>query len=527
MKLRRVLCALLATLMVIALAGCGEKEATAPEKSESGSTQTESGIAETLTIAYASGPSVLDPVMIPGDNATIWLTDLLFGTLLRPSADGTKLEPWLADSYEANEDNSVYTFHLKEGVKFSDGTDVTAEDWVFSLLRARDTEESNWHASTDAIADVKAIDESTIEISLVEPRESFLAEISMFNNAVQSKAYVESIGDEENQLKPMGTGPYMIKEWSVGEYILFEKNPYYWDAENVITPYIRFNIVPDSSARMLQLESGEADIINEIPFNSIATLDAMDGITALGIGSTETQLVNFNTRHEILKDLRVRQALRYATDMDAIVNMVLAGFGTKATSYMTSSGLYYNNSIKPAAYDVAKAKELLTEAGYPDGFNISIMCRADKPAYEEISTILKEQWAAIGVNLDIQVLEKSAYIEKRNNIDFEITMVTWTDDIPHPSQISTHFFDYSKERGFFCDYENPEGYEILQKALVEFDEEKCADYYGQLQQIWFDDVPAIIVYYADIPVAMSDSVHGFVQTSIGRYRLDGCYKELG
>lgn len=525
MKSRNVLCALLALLMAVSLAGCGGSP-SGSEPSGSGDSAA-AGNADTIVVAYASGPSVLDPVMIPGDNATIWLTDLLFGTLLRPSSDGTRLDPYLADSWESNEDNSQYTFHLKQGVKFSDGSDVTAEDWVFSLLRARDTVESNWHASTDAVADVVALDENTIQVSLVEPRESFLSEISMFNNAVQSKAYVESIGDEENQLKPMGTGPYMIKEWKIGEYILFEKNPYYWDADNVATPYIRFNVVSDSSARMLQLESGEADIINEVPFNSIAELDAKDGISALGVGSTETQLVNFNVKHEILKDLRVRQALRYATDMDMIVDLVLSGFGTKATSYMTSSGLYYNEKLQPATYDVEKAKQLLAEAGYADGFNISIMCRADKPAYEEISTILKEQWAAIGVNLEINVLEKSAYIEKRNNIDFEITMVTWTDDIPHPSQISTHFFDYEKERGFFCDYENQEGYDILQKALVEFDPDRCADYYGQLQQIWFDDVPAMILYYGDIPVAMSDSIQGFEQTSLGRYRLEHCYKSVG
>lgn len=524
MKMKKVFCTVLALLMMLSLAACGGESSS--DETEGGGESTETGSADTLVIAYASGPSVLDPVMIPGDNSTIALTDLLFGTLVRPSSDGTELEPYLADSWEANEDNSVYTFHLKEGVKFSDGTDVTAEDWVFSLLRARDTEESNWHASTDAIADVVAIDDSTIEISLVEPRESFLSEIGMFNNSVQSKAYVESIGDEENQLKPMGTGPYMIKEWSIGEYLLLEKNPYYWDADQVPTQYIRFNIVPDSSARMLQLQSGEADIINEVPFNSIAELDAMDGISAFGIGSTETQLVNFNTKHEILQDVRVRQALRYATDMQMIVDLVLGGLGTVATSYMTPSGLYYNDSIKPSEYNVEKAKEMLAEAGYADGFNISIMCRSDKPAYEEISTILKEQWAQIGVNLDIQVLEKSAYIEKRNNVDFEITMVTWIDDIPHPSQISTHFFDYEKERGFFCDYENPEGYEILQKALAEFDPEKCAEYYGELQQIWFDDVPAMILYYADIPVAMSDAVQGYEQTSLGRFRLEHCYKAV-
>ena len=523
--MKKMIALLLALLMLMTLVACGD---TAPvDPTPNGGTEGESGIADTITFAYASAPFVLDPVMIPGDNATIWLKDLLFGTLVRPSSDGTKLMPYLADSWEANEDNSVYTFHLKEGVKFSDGSDVTVDDWIYSLLRARDTEESNWHTSTDAIADVTAVDEKTLQISLVAPRESFLAEIGMFNNAVQSKAHVESVGLEANQLDPMGTGPYMIKEWVTGEYLLLEKNPYYFDADKVPTQYLRFNFVSDSSARMLQLQSGEVDIINEVPFNSITELDAMDGITALGIGSTETQFVNFNCQHPIFKDSKVRQALRYATNMDTIVDLVLSGYGTKATSFMTSSGLYYNKGIKATDYDVEKAKTMLTEAGYPDGFQVEIMCRADKPAYEEIATILKEQWAQVGVDLQITVLEKSAYIEKRNNTDYDVTLLTWVDDIPHPSQICTHFFDYSKEHGIFCDYSNDEGYAILQKALVEFNETECAKLYGELQQIWFDDVPSIVLYYADIPVAMSDSIKGFDQTSLGRYRLENCYKELG
>lgn len=131
MKLRNVLCGLLALLMVISLTGCG-KNSGGDSVSNSGEPSNEpsaSGSADTIVVAYASGPSVLDPVMIPGDNATIWLTDLLFGTLLRPSSDGTSLDPYLAESWETNDDNSQYTFHLKPGVKFSDGSNVTAMEY--------------------------------------------------------------------------------------------------------------------------------------------------------------------------------------------------------------------------------------------------------------------------------------------------------------------------------------------------------------------------------------------------------------
>ena len=503
MKSRNVLCALLALLMAVSLAGCGGSP-SGSEPSGSGDSAA-AGNADTIVVAYASGPSVLDPVMIPGDNATIWLTDLLFGTLLRPSSDGTRLDPYLADSWEANEDNSQYTFHLKQGVKFSDGSDVTAEDWVFSLLRARDTVESNWHASTDAVADVVALDENTIQVSLVEPRESFLSEISMFNNAVQSKAYVESIGDEENQLKPMGTGPYMIKEWKIGEYILFEKNPYYWDADNVATPYIRFNVVSDSSARMLQLESGEADIINEVPFNSIAELDAKDGISALGVGSTETQLVNFNVKHEILKDLRVRQALRYATDMDMIVDLVLSGFGTKATSYMTSSGLYYNEKLQPATYDVEKAKQLLSEAGYPDGFACTLVSNANQTTAEMIQAQLKE----VGIEVTLNVTDFANWLDAITNGKQQMYYGGWTVPSGDASEAFAAFHSANMGPTNRSFYGSPEADELIDTIDSVTDEEQRMAACVELQELLADECVTIGTAVGVSFYSVNKSIEGF------------------
>ena len=243
--MKKVLCVLLALAMVAGVVACAAPAApaaapaaepaaapapaaqpAAPVAQGTEAKELEEGeqIADTITFAYSSGPFTLEPVMVPGDNATLWLTDLLYGTLMRPTPDGTDLYPYLCDSYEISEDGLTYTFKLKQGVKFSDGTDVTVDDWVFSLLRARDTKESNWEVSVENIKDVKAVDASTLEITLNHVSESFLADMSMFNTAVQSKAYIEKIGEEENQIKPMGTGPYMIQEWEIGSHIYLEKN---------------------------------------------------------------------------------------------------------------------------------------------------------------------------------------------------------------------------------------------------------------------------------------------------------------
>lgn len=203
---------LLVIVLAFNLVACGssapttssEAESAAPEATEStaeaGEEATEApaegaAIADQVVIALSAAPTNLDPVTLAGNEA-IWMTDLLYGTLMRATDDGSGNEPYMADSYTVSDDGLTYTFKLKEGMLFSDGTPVTGEDWVWSILRARDTEDSLWTSSAESIVDVTAPDDTTVVITLAEPRSSFIAEMGMFNLGVQCKAYVERIGED-------------------------------------------------------------------------------------------------------------------------------------------------------------------------------------------------------------------------------------------------------------------------------------------------------------------------------------------
>ena len=196
----------------------------------------------------------LDPVTQDG-NVNIWMFNLVLEGLVKTNDEGTKIEPALAKSWDISKDGLTWTFHLLEGTKFSDGTPVKGEDWVWSLLRARDTEESTWKFALEAVADVTAPDDKTVVIKLKEPWAPILADLAMFNCTVQSKAFYNKVGAQVYTQKPLGTGPYMFAEWKKGEYMILKKNPHYRVAGLPKTETIRVNVVPDDNTRVMQLQS--------------------------------------------------------------------------------------------------------------------------------------------------------------------------------------------------------------------------------------------------------------------------------
>ena len=523
--MKRLAAFLMATMMLLQLTACGSSGSSAGTASASGGTSAASGeraIADTITIALSAAPTNLDAVTLTGNEA-IWMTDLLYGTLVRASDDGSTNDPYMADSWEVSDDGLVYTFHLKEGMLFSDGTPVTGEDWVWSIERARDTKESLWTSSAESIQSVEAPDDTTLVITLNAPRSSFIAEAGMFNLAVQKKSYVEEVGEDANAKNPVGTGPYKVKEWIEGESITFEKNPYYFDADKVRTPEIKFVFVEDDNSRIMQLQAGDVDVINSIPYSSMASVDAYDGITAVGVPSTETRYLLMNNTSDILSNKTVRQALRYGTNLQEIVDMVLYGYGNTAVSFMSPAGMYWNDEIEPVSYDPEKAKQMLEEAGYPN-LSLTLAYTQGNVTYEQLATILQAQWAQIGVDLKLEPYESTTYVEKRNALDFDVMLAGWTDDITDPSMIASYFWDYDIGLGFYTGFQSEEGTQLYQDAATQTDPEQCKQDYYRLQKIYYDECPAIVMYYAQSTLAYNDNVEGFVQTSLGKFRLENAVR---
>lgn len=477
------------------------------------------GAQKPIVISRPADSDNLDYVMQDG-NVNIWMFNLTLEGLVKSSDDGRTIEPMLAEKWDVSKDMLAYTFHLRKGIKFSDGTPVKGADWVFSLTRARDTKGTAWAFSLEAVKEVLAPNDSTVVITLKKPWAPILADLAMFNASVTSKAYFEKVGDTGFSQKPIGTGPYAITEWRKGEFILFDKNPHYWRPGLPKTAQIRMTVVPDDNTRILQLQAGDVDATTFVPWNRMAELNAGGNLIAAAIPSTETRYIQFNITKKIFSDVRVRQALDMATDKNAMSKLILYGFGQPAKGFMAKAGPYWNADLKINSYDVAKAKSLLAAAGYPNGFETTITLPAGNTVNAAIATVLKEQWSKIGVKVNLETLETATATTKFKKMETDITLRAWTNDMVDASQQVDYACVYANIKNFYTGWQDPEVEKLAQDAKSELNDKKRMAMYYKIQELYQRDIPMITLFHVPYPVAMKKSLKGFVQTPLGNYRFE-------
>ena len=538
MKRRWMAAALAAVLSMSVLAGCGGSgsgastaasgESTAVSETEKDVSAVTAGddakIADEIDIARSGSVTTLDPVLL-SYTPDIQIVNMICEELVTTNDDGTEIVPSLAESWDVSDDGLTYTFHIIPDLKFSDGTDVTGDDWKFSFERAMTTEESPWAFAAANIASVDTPDDDTVVITLKEQAANTLSNLSCFSVALQSKAQYEATNSYADAGSyPIGTGSYAVSEWVQDDHITLTANSnFHGDAPKTAT--IKFQTVTDDNSRMMMLKAGEVDIVTDLPYSSMEEISNTDGLTAVGLPSTSNRYIILNeTSNEALASKEVRQALLYATDKQTIVDMVLYGYGEPAVSFMPKNGLYWNGAIEAVSYDVNKAKELLADAGYADGFDLEVLVPSGNETYSQIATILKDMWAQIGVNLTITSMDQAALYDDEYAMKHEMLFGSWSDDIADPSQLGAYWWDFDASQCFFTGYQNADAEEIFQKSQTEMDDSAREQLYDQLQQIFYDDVVAINMYHAEATVAMSDSIQGYVQTPLYAYRFDNLIK---
>ncbi len=534
--MRKKMVTLFISAAVIAgtLFGCGSRtEATAePEAVEESSEPAAEAEAETasadgetiITIARPVDSSNLDPI-VTGLNEDIWVINLMLQGLTKSSNDGKSIEPCLAESWDISEDQLTYTFHIRKGLKFSDGADVTAEDWQYSLDRYILSEESPWRGMISMIDSATAVDDTTVEIKLNTISPNFLASSALFCMSVMPKAYCEKVGDEGISKCPVGTGPYYLKEWKVGESMTFAKNPYYWEAGLPIADSIIFNVVADDNTRIMQLQSGEVDAITEVPANRLSELNGMEAITVLSFDSTESRHITMNNSVPALSDPNVRMALLMATDRESIIQAVYYGNATISTGLIGPAQPYYNDSLEAVAYDLEGAKELLAGTDYAEGFDISLQIRSGNTNELQEATMLKEQWAKLGVNVNIEQLDASTVSDNWYSMGFEMMFTSLTSDTADTNQFATGLCIADLKDCYHTLWtgdKQKQAEELAVLAGKEMDTEKRAEMYDELQKIAAEENPILPLYYVPFRVATRSDISGFVQSPLGVYD----FKEL-
>ena len=481
-------------------------------------------LAEPDTIVFGGNePTYLEPNAPAIGGPEVHAIEQINEGLVRMSSDGVNVEPLLATDWTISEDGLTYTFNLVPGVVFSDGTPVKGEDWVWSLYRARDTETSEYRFIAETIDTVEATDDQVI-ITLKAPNGAFLAELCSFNMVLGCKAYAESMTEEEYIMNPMGTGAYMLKEWNHGNYVLLEKNPLYRNADQVKTKYIKFLTVEDDNTRLMQLQSGQIDIMGDIPASLMDVVRGNPDLTLQTFESTQIRYLLLNTTIEPFNDINVRKALVKSINRAEIAEVVYGEFGGATASVLSAAHTkYYNSALEVPAYDPEGAKADLAAAGYPDGIEFTLYASPNE-VYQQIAILLQSQLAPAGFKVNIVTQDGSTIYENAQNLKNQACMFQWVDDYYDPSEVLGWICDYDQSQAWFTGLNDEELDALQAAALIEQDDAKRVEMYLELQQRVYDNYNVIPLFHNSFAYAYNNSVEGLAVDTFSNYYCENIWK---
>jgi peptide/nickel transport system substrate-binding protein len=477
----------------------------------------------TFRFGRAEDSDNLDPVTNDG-NVNIWYFMNIYDQLVRVGPDGISLAPGLAERWETSSDGLTYTFHLRPNVRFSDGTPMTAQDVLYSWVRAANDPAQHWTFTLtalkrDANGQVQGIstpDDATVVVELAQPWSPFLSDVAMFNMSVISKAF--AAGKEERLVQEcMGTGPFALGEWKKGESLRLVKNANYWEEGLPLLDAIVVSLVPDDNARILQLQGGELDGMKDVPSSRVQELQTDPNLKVYQFPSTETRYIVFNTREAPLNDVHARHALQYATDRKTLVDVVLFGVGIPATSFMPKGALYWNDTLQPYAYDPAKAKDELAQSATPQGFPLDLKILAGSADEETLATALKDMWGQIGVDVTITPVESSVREQDYDNHNFQAMAQYWTNDIIDPDELVAYAILPESSQAFQTGWNNVEAQDLARKGASEPDPAKRKEMYFRIQELFNEDSPMLPLYYKPYVDVTTVRVHNFNHPPTGEY----------
>ena len=508
----------IAMAAMLTLAACGGGSSSSDSSSSSATTT-----GGDLTIArFADALSMNNTTTF--DNNSIFVFEQIMQPLFTVSKDGTKVEPLLATGYDVSSDKLTYTIHLRSGVKFSDGTPMTAKDVKFSIDADTATGSDGWGYINSAIDNVTATDDNTVTIKLKYAWAPLLADLSLFSNGIVPENYGGKTADDFYQA-PVGTGPFKWGEWKKGQSLKLVKNTNYWQKDQPKLDSVTWTVVPDANTRKLQLQGGQIDIDEYPDWSSFGSLKSAPGITATAFPSTRIDYVDFNEQKTPFADVHVRRAIAYAIDRQSLVKTVLYGNGTAADSLLAPGVPYYAKNPDAPKFDMATAKKEMAQSSTPNGFSTTITINSGDPNQASVAQIMQSELKELGIDLQIQQLDPTALKQARNKGDFNMIIGAWTMDIPDPDEWTSFAVDPDGgSHSAYSYYNNPEVVALNKQAQAETDDSKRADLYKQLQEKTADDAWAAYLYYSPYAYASTDKVKGFYVTPLGNYPLEGVSK---
>lgn len=461
------------------------------------------GAGKSLVVGLASDALFMDPHM-QNETITNAITTHIYDALLIPTGDGD-VAPRLAESWELAPDQLTWTFHLRKGVKFSDGTPFTAEDVIFSLERIK-TKIIRDRAVT--IDRMEAVDPHTLKIITKAPDGVLL--LNLAEVRIMSKAYTTRVGDDEVNLKPMGTGVYVLKEWVKEDHITLEPNPHFWGKKPAITN-VRFRPITNAATRTAALLTGEVDIAEDIPVRDVKRVEQTKGIDVLAVPGRRLIFMHIDANREPtpgiaggknpMKDLRVRQAMSMGIDRKTIVRVTLNNSGYATGQLVLKGTRGYLADLDVPEYNPEKARKLLAEAGYPNGFTVALDAPNGRYINDaQVAQAIASQLAKIGVNIDLRLHPKSTFFDYvRPGDKSSLVMTGWSEEVDAGKLGNTLFYTRGKTPGKGNSnrghYSNAEYDALIDQADGTADIAKRTELLEKSSRVILGDVGVIPLYF--------------------------------
>ena len=501
----------LATIAVaLAAAGCSSGGSGSPSGGTTGG-----GTSSTLVIANAVRVDTLDPEA-NSVNESIWMDQNLYSRLLQPNPTGTGLVPDLATSWNVSTNGLVYTFHLRTA-QFSDGTPVTASDVVYSIERSR-AYKGGWGFLLTPVKSITAPDPHTVVVTLSQKHAPLLADLAMYAYSIVPKKEVQAQGKAFFQ-HPVGSGPFYVTSYKPDSEIDLARNPHFYGTKPKISK-VRYLIVPNDNTRVLMLESKKADIIENPPGNLTSEINKTPGLHVNLFPSTRVDFIQLDEHYPPYKKLAVRQALNYAIDRNALVKLAYQGDAIPGASFMPYKMQYYDSSIKPYPYNLAKAKALLASAGYPHGFKTFLITVSGDVAGQAEAVVIKSELAKVGITVSIQSYELLTAYAKEDGGHSQMGERYWTNDIIDPDEVATFGADCTGGANAFNSYWcDKTANKLVEQARLELNPAKRQAMYSQIQQIVYQQSPFLVTDYSPYRYGVGSWVKGFHVTPLGNYDL--------
>jgi peptide/nickel transport system substrate-binding protein len=473
-----------------------------------------------FSMARNEEPLSLDPI-VPSDNGSIWVIYQMFDQLTTVNEDSSGIAPSIAESWEISPDGTVYTFAIRQGVMFHDGSPMTIEDVVFSLQRVFDPKGSGYSFLFGTVEGVAAVDDTNVQITLKEPFTPLLDNLNVFPASIVPKAAVEADAEAFAQ-NPVGTGPFKLQQFAKGRHVHLVKHDDYWKPDRPHVDEVFIPYVTDDNTRILRVQGGEVDAAVAIPYAQIDQLDAQDDIDVQIEELFRFDGMWLNHAEAPLDDVKVRQALNYATDKEAMLKSIFFD-KVEIANHMMPKMKYWRDDVPAYEYDPERAKSLIAESKAADGFTLPIVIPTGDVIIQQIAQIVKESYAGIGVNVEITNLDiGTAYT---NFSEFNYTAgANWyiTSDVPGPDELAAIQFDFSAESGtksFFTNYNSPRATELVQEA-GRSDDATREQLFGDLQQLVMDDAVLVALFFTPARAALRSHVRDFKTVKTAWWRLE-------